>query len=241
MWDQLTSINLERFVPWVFFLAGMGGSLHCVGMCGGLVTSSCSQKGDVLRYQFGRGVGYLFLGGLAGGFGLLLDLKTLPMGLRLMPPIFLGGLFIFWGIQGLRRKKAELPLPKFLSHTYLRLWQRFVSGVSTRKKSFIIGLLSILLPCGMLYGVVLSTLAFQSFSLGMLAMLSFWLGTLPSMVIAPTLIKTVLAPLKLRLPQFYGTLLVLLGILTISFRINGELGNFHKKSSEQSCHSHRMK
>jgi len=219
----------------------MGGSLHCVGMCGGLVTSSCSQSGDVLRYQLGRGLGYLFLGGLAGGFGLLLDLKSFPLGVRLLSPIFLGILFIYWGVQNFRKKKAEIPLPKFFSRTYSKLWHRYVPGIPSSRKSFIIGLLSILLPCGMLYGIVLSTLAFQNFGLGILAMFFFWLGTLPSMVIAPTMVRRLLNPLKLRLPRFYGTALVLLGILTISFRVNGELKFFNEKASEQSCHSHQVK
>lgn len=235
--DLWTSIDLERFIPWAFFFAGFGGSLHCVGMCGGLVAASCSKKGDVLSYQLGRGLAYLVLGGLAGGFGLLLNLKELPFGVRLLLPILLGSLFIYWGVLGLLKKKSAILVPRFLSQTYVSLYRRMSPGSSSGRRSFTIGLLSIFLPCGMLYGVVLSTLAFQSFTMGAVGMFFFWLGTLPSMVIAPTLVRSVLRPLKFRLPRFYGTALIVIGILTISFRITGELKTQERSASEQHCHS----
>ena len=200
------------------------------------MASTCPKRSDVLLYQIGRGLGYLFLGGIAGGFGFLLNLRDLPVGVRLVPPVLLGALFIFWGIEGLRKKRSKVHSPKFLSRTYSIFFRRFVSG-SPGRRTFIIGLLSILLPCGMLYGVVLSTLVFQSFSLGVLALFFFWLGTLPSMVMAPVFVRSVLKPLKTRLPRFYGTVLILIGILTISFRVEGELKAHERKAPEQHCHS----
>lgn len=210
-------------------------------MCGGLVASTCSEKGDIFRYQLGRGLGYLVMGALAGGFGYLLDLKSLPLGVRLIPPFFLGGLFIYWGVQNLRMKRVPMRLPKFFSRTYSKLWGRYVSGRDLRERSFFIGLFSIFLPCGMLYGVVISTLAFQSPWMGMMAMFAFWLGTLPAMVIAPSIIRKILAPLRLRLPKLYSSALIIIGILTISFRVNTELKAQSTKSPPDNCHTSQRK
>jgi uncharacterized protein len=61
----------------VIFLAGMAGSFHCVGMCGGFACAlgrdpRGSRAATVLRhllYNTGRVVSYMFLGTLAGLLG----------------------------------------------------------------------------------------------------------------------------------------------------------------------------
>ena len=105
------SDQLANFMPWVSFIAGLGGSLHCVGMCGGLVTASCERSGDVFRYQFGRLIGYLFLGAIAGTVGSWINVSSFPQ-ISLITGVSVGLLFIYWGIQNYRGKKAELPVPK---------------------------------------------------------------------------------------------------------------------------------
>jgi sulfite exporter TauE/SafE len=50
-------------------------------------------------------------------------------------------------------------------------------------------------------------------------MLFFWLGTLPAMIVAPSLVHKILKPLKAKLPRTYALSLIALGILTISVRL----------------------
>lgn len=224
---QFQISEISSFLPWVSFLAGLGGSLHCVGMCGGLVTATCENSSSIFRYQIGRLIGYLFLGAFAGFLGQFLRLKNVPEYFSLIPAIFVGGLFIFWGWQSFRGKKAELPTPRFLNKMYYFLWGKFVRNNSSYLKSFFVGLISILLPCGFLYGVVLGTMALNHFLLAMISMFFFWLGTVPSMVAAPEIVKRFLIPLKKTLPKFYALTLVLIGVSTITFRMI----KFHKKHS----------
>ena len=66
---SINMIDVQHFFPWVSFLAGLSGSLHCVGMCGGLVTASCDKEKDVFRYQVGRLLGYMAIGAFAGFLG----------------------------------------------------------------------------------------------------------------------------------------------------------------------------
>ena len=229
---QLHLTEISSYVPWVSFIAGLGGSLHCVGMCGGLVTATCEQTSDIFRYQVGRLIGYLLLGAFAGWFGSLLQIKNLPPYASLVPAMIVGGLFIFWGVQHLRGKKAELPTPKFLNKFYFFLWGRFVKNNSSSSKSFFTGLISILLPCGFLYGVVLGTVALENFLMAMISMFFFWLGTVPSMVAAPEIFKRLLTPLKQKLPKFYAITLVIIGVSTISLRMI----KFHQKNMTSQSH-----
>ncbi len=230
--------EIKSFLPWVSFIAGLGGSLHCAGMCGGLVTASCEKSGDVFRYQFGRLIGYLILGGVAGGLGQFLSVKNAHPLFSLVPAIFIGVLFIYWGIQNLYGKKAELPGARFLGGLYSKLWPLFVQKNRNFTKSFFIGLISIFLPCGLLYGVVLGTVAFQHIHEVFFAMFFFWLGTVPSMVVAPHLIQRIIRPLKSKLPKTFAISLIAIGVLTVSFRVVRFESSHHEKQGEHkmSCH-----
>jgi sulfite exporter TauE/SafE len=218
-------------------VAGVGGSLHCVGMCGGLVTATCQQTNEIVRYQFGRLTGYLFLGFFAGILGKIFTIQAGNPKLTLIPGLMLGFLFLFWGIQNFRGQKAELPMPNFLAKTYSKLWGKFVKNNQSTYKSFLVGLFSIFLPCGLLYGVVLGVAAFEHSLYAITYMFFFWLGTVPSMVFAPTLLQKFLRPLKAKLPKSYAISLILLGLLTISFRIVRfqEVNNL-KNSGTHICH-----
>ncbi|MDO9181106.1 MAG: sulfite exporter TauE/SafE family protein [Bacteriovorax sp.] len=211
--------NLKTVLPWVSFIAGIGGSLHCVGMCGGLVTATCQKNTDIARYQIGRLIGYLVLGFFAGMLGKIFTLQVASPKMTLIPGLILGLLFLFWGIQNYRGKKAELPLPKFLSRVYTIMWMKFVQTNNNFSKAFFTGLLSIFLPCGLLYGIVLGIAAFEHSFHALFAMFFFWLGTLPSMILAPSIIQNFLRPMKSKLPRTYALSLIFIGLATITFRV----------------------
>lgn len=218
---QLINIfgEFKNFLPWVSFIAGLGGGLHCVGMCGGLVTATCESSTDVFRYQFGRLLGYLFLGAIAGFVGSFFDFKVLHPLFSLIPAIFIGALFIYWGIQNFRGKKAELPMPRVFSKIYGLLWSKLVKKNTNFTKAFFTGLISILLPCGLLYGIVIGTAALSHTYEALLSMFFFWLGTTPSMVLAPGIFQRILRPFKSKMPKVYALSLMFIGMMTISFRV----------------------
>lgn len=211
--------EVRSFLPWVSFVAGFGGSLHCAGMCGGLVTASCEKSGDVFRYQLGRLVGYLILGLCAGLVGSFLSIKKLSPSLSILPGLLIGGLFVYWGIQNFLGKKAELPAARFLGTFYSKIWPILVQKNSNFTKSFFIGLLSIFLPCGLLYGVALGTVALEHTHEVVFSMFFFWLGTLPSMIVAPKVVQKFIQPLRTKLPKTFAISLITIGILTIGFRV----------------------
>lgn len=212
--------NYQNFFPWVAFLAGLGGSLHCVGMCGGLVTNSCSQSKDVIKYQMGRLTGYLFVGLMAGMVGhSIANAITSPL-LNLIPGLIIGFLFLFWGIQNFLGKKAELPMPAFMGTFYGFLWRHLIFKKRQYfSKAFFTGLISIFLPCGLLYGIALGAMASQHPLLAIGSMFTFWLGTIPSMALAPALFHKIISPFKSKLPKTYAISLIMIGLMTVSYRV----------------------
>jgi sulfite exporter TauE/SafE len=232
--------DLSTFLPWVSLVAGVGGSLHCVGMCGGLVTATCEGSKDVMRYQLGRLLGYLSLGIVAGTLGSFLKFEERPLYVSLIPGLLVGIIFLYWGIQNFRGKKAEMPTPKFLSRLYQNLWLKLVAKNKNFSKAFFTGLISIFLPCGLLYGVLLGTVSLEHRHEAMISMLFFWLGTLPSMVLAPAIVQKLIRPLKAKLPRAFGVGLMVLGISTISVRMV-KMHDFYNSEHDKavvkkSCH-----
>ncbi len=208
----------SNILPFASLIAGLTGSLHCVGMCGGLVTASCNGGKDILKYQLGRLLGYSLLGGVAFLIGdavkSVLPTSYVPM----ISGLLLGFLFIFWGVQSYRGKKAELPLPKFLQTSYRYLFRKFACQ-SGSSRSFVVGLISLMLPCGLVYGVAIAATALGEFHQVMLSLGFFWLGTLPAMIVAPQIIRKVLDPLRERLPKIYATVFIVVGVATIAGRL----------------------
>ncbi len=97
-----------------------------------------------------------------------------------------------------------------------------------------------MLPCGLLYGVALSTIALQSRSDALLSVFFFWLGTVPSMVVAPGIIRKVLRPLQRALPRATAIGFILIGIVTIGYRLGQMERNLQASEAprprSQSCH-----
>ncbi len=200
----------------VSFLAGLGGGVHCVGMCGGLVTVSCGNARHIFAYQGGRLLGYLSLGIAVGLLGEGLRELFLRLHLSALTAFVLGGLFVYWGLRMFVGKSTEIPTPAFIGLLYRKLWGRFVAQSSTSSgRAFFTGLISILLPCGLLYGMVISASALGSLSEGLLSISFFWLGTLPAMVAAPVLLQKILTPMKKKIPKLYAVGLIALGLFTV--------------------------
>lgn len=201
-------------------MAGISGSLHCTVMCGGLATYTSKNNSEVFKYQIGRLVSYLFLGLIGALFGKLIHLEKNNPKFILIPGLVIGLLFLYWGIETFRGKRAEIPMPKFFSKIYYRVFGKVVNQKSNSLKSFFTGLISIFLPCGVLYSVVLSVATFDSKGWAILSMFFFWLGTLPSMMLAPNLMRQLLNPMKNKVPKIYASILILIGTATIIYRVD---------------------
>lgn len=204
--NLLTKSDLA--LPLIAFLVGLGGSLHCLTMCGPLVTMCASKNSQSLVYHIGRLLGYLLLVTLLHFFGNLI-FKTTQSTLGWFSTITISLTFIITGI-GLFK---SLPV-KVL---YQRMW-RFAFKFNEEHRAFLVGLLSVFLPCGLLYTVLISFVAIAPLPEALLATTLFWSGTLPALVFAQKLFLKVINPLVKKIPRLCGILLVSLGLIVLSIR-----------------------
>ena len=173
------------------FLVGLLGGVHCVGMCGGIVTalslSSATNRPAVptlLAYNFGRVTSYALAGAIVGAIGA----STLLLN-RFMPAErVLYGLanvmLILLGLYLAGLSRAVLALERVGSVVWARLqplMKRFIP-VRTLSQAFFTGAVWGWLPCGLVYSVLISALATGSAAHGALLMLAFGAGTLPNLL-----------------------------------------------------------
>ncbi len=173
-------------------MAGLLGSGHCFGMCGGIatglgslrVTTSTRQGGNWLAaWQFngGRLLSYAVLGSVAGLLlGTLSNLADIGRYLRLLTALMIAaiGLRFLFNWRGL----------DFIERAGAGLWQRIMPAAQRAGQRrdgagrVALGLCWGLLPCGLVYTLLLTAASTGSALNGALTMLAFGLGTLPSML-----------------------------------------------------------
>ena len=222
----LTSTYL---IPWVCFLIALGGSAHCIGMCGGLAMAVSNDKQSKVNYQLGRLISYTALGFLFGFMGSTVKELFQSTTVTLISTTFIGLILIWWGVRLLLTNQLKIHSPNFLGQFGKFLMGKTLGFTSPGLKSVLVGLISIFLPCGFLYGVAIIIASFQSPILGAASMFGFWAGTVPALLFAPSIIHKILTPLKNKAPTISSLALISLGLITISFR-------YYQFYSMGSCH-----
>lgn len=182
-------------------MIGLLGGVHCVGMCGGIVSAlsvaarpSRQAAGaldgglKVLAYNLGRIGSYTVAGAIAGGaagmagrgIGALTSMSTLQIGGYWLANLMLVALGLY--LMDLWRGLSRLEL------LGQRLWRRIQPltkpflPMDSPAKALALGGLWGWLPCGMVYSVLLTAMLTASAWSGALVMLAFGLGTLPNLV-----------------------------------------------------------
>lgn len=202
------------------FLIGLLGGVHCVGMCGGIVSVLSTQTVRApgasafplhLAYNFGRISSYVIAGalvGAVGSFGLLLnDLLPVQMALYIAANLMMIALGLY--LTGFTQSLA------FTERVGQLLWQhiqpltrRFLPARSVAQ-AYPLGLLWGWLPCGMVYGVLTAALLSGSVERGAATMLAFGLGTLPNLLLAGMLLQRLRSIVQTRWVRLGSGLLVI--------------------------------
>jgi len=235
--DQLNELSTAPlyFIIFAGLISGLAGSLHCTGMCGGLITAITKTKYDIAIYHVGRLLGYISLGVLLPLTGIkVLNLQSNKY-LALIGAITLGLTFIYLGLKQVFNWKIDLKLHRILERinhkTYSVVFSTF--SKSNSLKSFSVGAISVLLPCGLLWLVIILSLTASNALYSSIFILFFWFGTVPALSFAPILIKKVLSPLQNIIPRTVPLLLITIGLVTIGHRVYMV---FFQATGGHSCH-----
>ncbi|TNF28422.1 MAG: sulfite exporter TauE/SafE family protein [Deltaproteobacteria bacterium] len=189
-----------------------------MGMCSPLTASLTKGKTQNAMYQFGRLLGYLLLGLSAGWLTSVIEIRKDSPLLTSLPILTLGVTLVIIGALGLKNKSKT---PNKLEILFQRIYAKVMvkAGKLGKYSSIPLGFMTITLPCGLLYGVVLVAGVTSNPLLGATSLFFFWLGTLPAVSFGGELIHRILAPLKNRLPSSSSTFLILIGLFTITYRL----------------------
>ena len=158
---------------------GLLGSLHCVGMCGPLSTLWTHQNtlkhqapfAHLASYHTARLLSYSGAGFASWHLGQSLG-KWLPQN------------FIWWTLFIILLSSAvglSLRTPKFLQRI-AALPLRQLNSFTPQQRALLMGLLTPLLPCGLFYAAIASSLLAPSAAAASLGMLVFALGTIPGLL-----------------------------------------------------------
>lgn len=175
-------------------ILGLLASLHCAAMCGGL--QSALQQPMVIRSQrdnlfhlfalnAGRLSTYVAMGSLVSILGTqFLSFADIPW-LTSMARYGAALILVLMGLQLLlSQRKPFAWMERFGAGLWVRAQQYLpASKRSKLRHSLQRGLIWGFLPCGLVYGVLISTLLLPSATDAAKVMLGFGLGTLPAMLL----------------------------------------------------------
>ncbi|MEG6585301.1 urease accessory protein UreH domain-containing protein [Dendrosporobacter sp. 1207_IL3150] len=206
------SAKLQSNVTYsLLFIIGIFTSLHCVGMCGGIMLSQSLNNGSAgryavmpaLSYNLGRLLSYTLLGGIVGAIGSVISLS---LGFMSGVTIFAGLFMVLMGINiagfTIGRKilnLIRLPLPKI--------------NLSKPKTPFLVGLFNGFMPCGPLQTMQLYALSTGNALEGAATMFIFALGTIPLMLSFGSISAFLSKNSTAKLLKFSGIFIIALGLI----------------------------
>ncbi|MGE5522567.1 MAG: sulfite exporter TauE/SafE family protein [Rhodospirillaceae bacterium] len=173
------------------FLAGLAGGVHCAAMCGPIAAACATQSGSAglrwrraLAYNAGRIASYTFAGLAVGAVGQE-ALALRPGAAAQQIALVAAGasmLLVALYFSGVTVVARGMESAGALVWKHVQPWSRRFLPADTAGKAFGLGTLWGWLPCGMVYGMLLTAAATGDAAEGGLVMLSFGLGTLPNML-----------------------------------------------------------
>ena len=180
------------------FLLGFFSTMHCIGMCGGIIgalslslpvevrNSKPRLFSFVLSYNIGRLTSYSIAGLIAGAVGTTVLQSTgfdqghaILQGIGISMMVAIGIYLTGWLPQLATVEKIGIPVWKRLEPISRRL-----VPVASIPKAIAYGLIWGWLPCGLVYFVLIWALTAGDAMHGALIMLAFGAGTLPTLITA---------------------------------------------------------
>jgi sulfite exporter TauE/SafE len=205
-------------------LAGLVGSPHCAGMCGGFALACGGSGRQAIPWHLGRLATYAALGAAAGGFG-----NVIP------GPGWVGAVIstalIVWFSAALA---GWAPEPRVAVPGLTRLGSSLLArpGLTAR---FAFGLANGLLPCGLVYAALAIPVAAADPVTGALAMLAFGAGTIP-LLSALILGGRRLTAGNMRTRRVVALAVLVLGLTSVGLRISGSHGGEGHGTAPPSAH-----
>lgn len=230
------------------FAAGILGSAHCIGMCGGLVSAFfmrfSSEQSGILPYlaYHGARIGiYILIGVIAAIIGTaFISTGMLGKGQSVLQ-IVAGLVVILLGLDMLGL------LPRRITFGFLPLNKLRASFIAAAEKGPVIGAMTGgaingIMPCPLTLAIVIKAVTAPTPLEGGLLMLAFGLGTLPAMLFVSLIFGKLAPRLRSYMMRAAAVFVIVLGVNTIFagiMHLGGGVQSHgvHQGMSESSSHS----
>lgn len=198
---------------------GFLGSLHCLGMCAPLLWAipENPQKRvkwwlNKLIYNAGRITTYALLGLTIGlvGEGVLFAGWQQHLSWMAGVILILGLCLSLWGSRIRFFRSSSTFVHRFVQRGISKTLRKH-----TLKSQLSFGLLNGLLPCGLVYMALIASLSMETIGGSMVYMILFGLGTLPMMLGAAVLKKSVLSLKSISFNKLYPKVVLIIALLLI--------------------------
>jgi len=217
---------------WLSFMAGLAGSPHCLGMCGGIVaaialhardTAPGARRRILFAYNLGRIFTYTLLGAVAGLLGASLDVLSMKMAANWV--FVAANLFVF--LVGIA---SFIQVSSFSLFSLESSGGRLFAGIlrwavseTCFFRTFILGMSLGFLPCGLVYAPLIAAATSGRPAIGAAMMAALGLGTLPMLFFFGAASAALSARLRGNLFRLVGLFVALIG-LTGLWRVVGKMG-----------------
>ena len=232
------------------FLLGIISNLHCLGMCGPISlaipldrSSKFSMFIGSLQYNLGRIFTYSILGGIVGFIGLGIHLIGILQSISVLAGI--GIILYAWRKQLFRgaffQKMNGNFLQKFISANMGKIFR-----TQPKFKRILLGSLNGLLPCGMVYTALITSIVAGSPFYSAVTMVVFGIGTLPTMMIITIFSSEISVSTRGKINRALPYLVTFIGFLIILRGLNLDIpyvspkASFNAQTKEinvEGCHS----
>jgi sulfite exporter TauE/SafE len=220
---------------WLAFSAGLVGSVHCIGMCGGIVAALSLTRPDggmgsrvlgQVFYNLGRITTYTLLGVAAGLVGSSLDLLAVKevafwfyCGANLF--VICVGLSSLFRWSRFNLTSLETTPARFLARPFR------AAAAGSSFAAFPLGVCLGFLPCGLVYGPLVAAAGTGSPWLGGGMMAALGLGTVPALLLFGSASAAISGAVRDRLFRLLGLLIALMGTAGL-WRLLGKMGYLPK-------------
>ncbi|MFN3740254.1 MAG: sulfite exporter TauE/SafE family protein [Thermodesulfovibrionales bacterium] len=206
-----------------------GGFGHCIGMCGPLIAtytltiqaSPIERLKPYLIYHSGRIMSYSLIGGFMGLTGSFVAGVKVFSHIQTIAMAFAGILMILTGLSIFKFTTSPVYSFKFFKGII-----KIMKGISESGGIgglFPLGLINGIIPCGLSYTAFIAgagigaseTNPIAGFSKGMILLLIFGLGTLPSLFLLSQLVSKGAAIIRKRFYNIAGIFMIISGAVFI--------------------------
>ena len=236
------------------FMIGLFGSVHCIGMCGGIVNTlglavspQAAQAHNLLMilwYNLGRIASYTVFGAIVGGVGMFAqeNLTVLQPIMRVLAGamVIAMGLYLagWWrGLVHVERLGNQLIWSRVQP-----ILGRFVPVNNSRHALFLGGLWGCL-PCGLVYSSLALAATLADWRQSAVLMAAFGFGTLPVMLLTGLMAKRLRQQLqKSAVRNSVAVLVLAFGLWTVLATVlfHGHHGENHGKEHNGPTHHHGL-